>query len=282
MAADLAVPGFTIVKKITDGGSASIYKAKKQPYETVVALKVLLPQFVSNKDMIRAFDREGDLLTRLKHPNIVKSGGRVNGAPRPTIELELFESSMLKTFIAKKGGQLSVREMARCLKPVAEALSYIHALQIAHFDIKPENILVDEKLNVRLIDFSIAKELKRTISDRMFSFLGQKISSEVTIQGTLTYLAPEQITKADPGKPADVYALGLVLYECLTGGPPFRGHDKKAIMKQHLADVPPPLETARPDAPPDVSQLYKKMLEKDPAKRPDATSVAQVLAKHAG
>ncbi|MEZ0227570.1 MAG: serine/threonine-protein kinase [Planctomycetota bacterium] len=281
MAAEVpvSVPGFTVLKKITDGGSASIFKAKKHPYDTIVALKVLLPQFEKNKDMVRAFDREAEMLTRLKHPNIVKSGGRVSGAPRPTIELELFESSTVKAFIAKKGGRLSVAEMAKILKPVAEALSYVHALDVAHLDIKPENILVDEKLQVRLIDFSIAKELKRSISERLRGIFGSGGSEgTVTIQGTLTYLAPEQIKRQDPGKPADVYALGLVLYECLTGGPPFRGHDPKALMKQHVSDPPPSLD----GAPQDVQQLYKKMLEKDPAKRPDATSVAQVLAKHAG
>jgi serine/threonine protein kinase len=277
MAAEISVPGFTVVKKITDGGSASIYKAKKHPYETIVALKVLLPQYASDKNMLRAFDREADVLAKLKHPSIVKFGGRVHGAPRPTIELELFESTTVKAHIAKKGGKLEVAEMAKILRPVAEALSYLHALEIAHLDVKPENILVDDKLQVRLIDFSIARELKRTISERVMAIFAGA-SSEVTIQGTITYLAPEQIKKADPGKPADVYALGLVLYECLTGGPPFRGHDQKAILKQHLSDMPPPLE----GAPPDIAALYRKMLEKDPTKRPDATGVAQVLAKHAG
>jgi serine/threonine protein kinase len=277
MAAEISVPGFTILKKITDGGSASIFKAKKHPYDTVVALKVLLPQYANDKGMIRAFDREAEMLARLKHPTIVKSGGKVSGSPRPTIELELFESSTVKAFIAKRGGKLSVAEAAKILKPVAEALSYVHALDIAHLDVKPENILVDDKLQVRLIDFSIARELKRTISERVFAIFANA-GSDLTIQGTITYLAPEQIKKADPGKAADIYALGLVLYECLMGGPPFRGHDPKTIMKQHLADVPPPLD----GAPADVVQLYKKMLEKDPQRRPDATGVAQVLAKHAG
>lgn len=273
----VSVPGFTVLKKITDGGSASIFKAKKHPYDTIVALKVLLPQFMGDKGMLRAFDREADMLARLKHPNIVKSGGRVAGADRPTIELEMFESSTVKSFIAKRGGKLSMGDTAKILKAVAEALSYVHALEVAHLDIKPENILVDDKLQVRLIDFSIARELKRTISERVKAIFAGA-SSEVTIQGTITYLAPEQIKKANPGKAADVYALGLVLYECLTGGPPFRGHDQKAILKQHLADVPPPLE----GVPNDVAQLYKKMLEKDPLRRPDATSAAQVFAKHAG
>jgi serine/threonine-protein kinase len=281
MAAELSVPGFTVLKKITDGGSASIYKAKKHPYDTIVALKVLLPQFANDRNMLRAFDRESDVLARLKHPSIVKFGGRVAGAPRPTLELELFESSTLKSFIAKKGGKLSVPETARILKPIAEALSYVHALEVAHLDMKPENILVDDELEVRLIDFSIARELKKTISERVLAVFARQ-AAEVTIQGTITYLAPEQIKKADPGKAADVYALGLVLYECLVGGPPFRGHDQKAIMKQHLADIPPPLERERPDAPAEIAALYKKMLEKEPSRRPDATAVAQVLAKHAG
>jgi serine/threonine-protein kinase len=281
MAAEITVPGFTVIKKIADGGSASIYKATKHPYMTTVALKVLLPQLATNKDMVRAFDRECDVLSRLKHPNVIRSGGKVHGAAPPALELELFESLTLKELIAKRGGQLPVKDAARIIKAVAEALSYVHALDVAHLDIKPENILVDEALNVRLIDFSIARELKRTISERVLAVFAQR-SGTMTIQGTITYLAPEQIKKEDPGKAADIYSLGLALYECLVGGPPFRGHDQKAIMKQHLTEMPPPLATARPDAPVDVGELYSKMLEKNPAKRPDATTVAQVLARHAG
>lgn len=282
--AELTVPGYTILKKITDGGSASIYKARKHPYEQVVALKVLLPQFANNKDMLRAFEREAAILSRLKHPNVIRSGGRVKDAVRPTVELELFESLTLKGFIAKADGKVPVREAARVLKQVAEALSYVHSQKIAHLDLKPENILVAEKLDVRLIDFSIARELTRSISDRLFGIFGSKGAAEATftIQGTIAYLAPEQIRNADPGEKADVYAMGLVIHETFTGAPPFRGHDQKAILKQHLNDAPESTGKVRPDTPADVSDLVARMLEKDPAKRPDMTTAAQVLAKHAG
>lgn len=279
--ADFTVPGFTILKKITDGGSASIFKAKKHPYDTIVALKVLLPQFVDKKDMVKAFERECDVLARLKHPNVIRVAGRVKNATRPTLEMEMFESFTLKAFIAKAGGKLAIQQAAKIMRQAAEALSYVHVQQVAHLDVKPENILVDDKLDLRLIDFSIAKELRRSISDRFLAAFAPK-GGDGVIQGTITYLAPEQIKREDPGAPADVYSLGLVLFECLTGAPPFRGHDQKAIMKQHVSETAAPVERARPDVPPDVAGLVKKMLEKDPAKRPDATGVAQVLAKHAG
>jgi serine/threonine-protein kinase len=281
MTVDITVPGYTILKKITDGGSASIFKAKKHPYDTMVALKVLLPQFVANKDMVRALDREGAVLLRLKHPNVIRCAGPVK-SPRPTIELELFESLTVKSAIGKAGGKLPLRETAKIMTQAAEALSYVHTMQIAHLDVKPENLLVDEKLSLRLIDFSIARELKKSVSDRLRGIFGAKSTLEATIQGTITYLAPEMIRRADPGAKADVYALGLVLFECLTGGAPFRGHNQQAIMKQHLNDPPPALELLRTDVPEDVLNLYRSMLEKDPAKRPDATTAAQVLSRHAG
>jgi serine/threonine-protein kinase len=277
---DLSVPGYTILKKITDGGSASVFKARKHPYEQVVALKVLLPQLTAKKEMVRAFDREGAFLSRLKHPNVIRSGGRVKDAPRPTIELELFESVTLKGMVAR-ASKLGIRETARIVKQVAEALSYVHSQRIAHLDVKPENILVSDKLDVRLIDFSIAHELDRSISDRLLGIFGSK-SADGAIQGTITYLSPEQIRRENPGEKADVYALGLVLHECLTGGPPFRGHDPKALMRQHLHDAPEPVAKARPDTPLDMAELVAKMLEKVPERRPDATGAAQVLAKHAG
>lgn len=281
MSAEITVPGYTIVKKVADGGSASIFKAKKHPYENIVALKVLHPQFVGNKEMVRAFDREAEVLARIKHPSIIKFGGRVAKAPRPTIELEMFDSTTLRTVIARSGGKLTVADTAKILKPIAEALSYVHSLQLAHLDMKPENICVDENLQVRLIDFSIARDTRRSISERIASIFAAK-KGDATIQGTLIYLSPEQIKRSDPAGPADIYSFGLVLHECLAGAPPFRGHDQKAIIKQHLSDPAPWVEKVRPDCPADLALLIRSMLEKDPAKRPDATAVAQVLAKYAG
>jgi eukaryotic-like serine/threonine-protein kinase len=275
--ADIAVPGYKIIRKVADGGSASIFKAQKQPFEQIVALKVLLAKVAGDKEMVRAFEREGTILEKLKHKNIVKYGGMVKGSPRPTYEMELFEGYTLKSFIAKNGGKLPIPAAAKIGQQVAEALAFVHVHFYAHLDMKPENILVNDKLDVRIIDFSIARETKK-------SFLGKLLGSgepKGFVQGTLTYLSPEQIKQADPGSKADVYALGLVLFEALTGSPPFRGHDQKAIMKQHLQEPAPPLDRVRLDVPQPIHELVKKALEKDPAKRPDMTAVAQVLAKHA-
>jgi serine/threonine-protein kinase len=271
---DVSVPGYQVIRKIADGGSASIFKAKKQPYEQIVALKVLLARCAGDKEMIAAFDREAAVLGKLKHKNIIKFGGVVKGAPRPTYEMELFEGTTLKGLIARRESKLSVAEAAKVLQQVAEALATIHVLGFAHLDMKPDNVLVNDKLEARLIDFSICRETKK-------SLFGKLVGGEYKPQGTLTYLAPEQIKAQDPGAKADVYALGLSLFEALTGAPPFRGLDQKALMKMHLSDVPPPLDKARPDCPPDVVELCRKCLEKDPLRRPDMTAVAQVLAKHA-
>lgn len=277
--ADVAIPGYVIRRKIADGGSASIYKAKKQPYEQIVALKVLLPKHMADKEMVRAFEREAGVLEKLKHKNIIKFNERVKGAPRPTYEMEFFESLTLKALIGKREGKVPVVEAAKVFLQAAEALAYIHVLDLAHLDLKPENILVNEAtLEVRLIDFSIAKETKRSFLGRLMGGGGDTGK----VQGTITYLSPEQIRQTDPGAKADVYALGLTLYAALTGSPPFRGHDQKSLMKQPLQDAPPPIEKARPELPVALAALVKKMLEKDPAKRPDMTGVAQVLAKLAG
>ncbi|MBI3726637.1 protein kinase, partial [bacterium] len=136
---EIAIPGYTIVKWITDGGSASIFKAVKHHYDKPVALKVLLPQHVESKDMLRGFYREVSVLERMKHPNVIGFGGWVRVAPRPTLELELFESLTVKQLIQKAGGTLDVKTTARVLKQAVEALSYIHSQEVAHLDVKPEN-----------------------------------------------------------------------------------------------------------------------------------------------
>jgi serine/threonine-protein kinase len=281
---DIAIPGYSIVKWITDGGSASIFKAKKHPYDKLVALKVLLPQHVENKDMLRGFYREVSVLERMKHPNVITSYGWVKVAPRPTIELELFESLTIKQLITKAGGKLDVKTMAHVMKQTIEGLSYIHSLEIAHHDVKPDNILVNEKREVKVIDFSIARELKKSLPGAFVSFLKNRWSSSdtFTIQGTLSYCSPEQIKRDDPGPPADIYALGLVIFECLTGAPPFRSTDQKGLIKAHVSDPAPSMGKARPDAPADLVELVRLMLQKDPKERPDATTIAQILAKHAG
>jgi serine/threonine-protein kinase len=272
-AVDVSVPGYQVIRKIADGGSASIFKAKKEPFEQVVALKVLLARCAGDKEMVAAFDREATVLGKLKHRNIVKFGGVVKGAPRPTYEMELFEGTTLEELIARRQ-KLPVAEAAKVLLQIAEALSTIHVQGYAHLDIRPDNVLVSDKLEARLIDFSICRETKQSI-------FGRLVGGEYKPQGTVTYLSPEQIQAQDPGAKADVYALGLCLFEALTGAPPFKGLDQKALMKMHLSDVPPPLDAARPDCPPDVVELVRKSLEKDPLRRPDTTAVAQVLARHA-
>lgn len=267
MANDLRIPGYTIISKYKEGGSAAIFKARKHPYDEIVALKVLLERFLDDKEMVRAFEQEARILESLKHPNIIGMRGVVDVAPRPTIELEFFESDHLKWVLRKRtenGARMDIAEVLRLIKPCVVAIGHLHDLGIAHRDIKPENILVDKEGKLRLIDFSLAEHYR-------VSFFKKLLRGKPKLAGTLTYLSPEQIERQPPDHRSDFYSLGVVLFELFTGAPPFKAHDQTALIRQHLKDKPPLLRRVRDDAGKRLEDMLAKMLEKRPERRQQST-----------
>lgn len=267
MADDLKIPGYTIISKYKEGGSAGIYKARKHPYDETVALKVLLERFLDDKVMIRAFEQESRILESLNHPNIIIMRGEVVVAPRPTIELEFFESEHLKWVLRKRtenDKRMDIAEVLRLIKPCVVAIGYLHDQGIAHRDIKPENILVNKEGQLKLIDFSLAEHYK-------VSFFKKLLRGKPKLAGTLTYLSPEQIERQPPDHRSDFYSLGVVIYELLTGAPPFKAHDQNALIRQHLKDKPMQLRRVREDVSKRLEDMLAKMLEKRPERRQQST-----------
>jgi eukaryotic-like serine/threonine-protein kinase len=240
------------------GGMAEVYRARDTEADQCVALKLL--RGVQPRDA-RRFRSEVDVLTRLDHPGLVKLRGSGTHAGLPYLVLDLAEGPTLAGELA--AGPLAEERAVTVAEQVAEALSHAHSTGVVHRDVKPSNILFDDAGRARLADFGIA----RLAGTPSLTGTGQMV-------GSVPYLAPEQVEGAPVGPPADIYALGLVLIECLTGHPCYPGgRIDTAVARLHR---PPTV----PDGVPRwLGALLTAMTERAPARRPSADAVAEVLRR---
>jgi serine/threonine protein kinase len=244
-----------------------VWKAYDIQLSRAVAVKVLLG-FDANEELLVRFQREAEIGARLQHPGItvVHDVGKHEG--RLFIVMELLEGMDLAGVLARRLEGLPLPEVLGLGLQAADALAAAHAQDVVHRDLKPANLfrLTDGRL--KICDFGIARTTEATqgltVTGRPF--------------GTPPYMAPEQWRGEHVDARCDVYALGCVLQELLTGTPPFRAMGQPwALMRQHLEEEPPRLRSIRADVPADVDLLIASMLAKEPGARPDASTVASRL-----
>ncbi|WP_022799417.1 protein kinase domain-containing protein [Thermus islandicus] len=263
---------YEVLEKVGVGGMATVYKAKDKRTGRLVALKVPQERFVGDPRFVRRFHREAEVLAKMDHPNIVKvyDHGQVDGVH--FIAMEFLDGEGLDRLIEER--RLNLKQAAAILARVADALRHIHAQGIVHRDIKPGNVMVlkgalredgVDPRGVRLMDFGIAagKVLTR------LTITGARI-------GTPVYMSPEQAKGQKLDHRSDIYSLGIVLYEALTGQPPFTG-GYETVIHQQIFQVPTPPKQLKPEIPQALSDLALRMLEKDPSKRPGLEEVIRVL-----
>jgi len=262
---------YRLVAKLGSGGMGFVYKAKHETLGTEVAIKILRDSEAANAEMVERFRREAQSATRVGHPGIIRVHDfLVLPTGAHAMVMELLEGADVAQRVARLG-PFEVEKAVHLLLEASEALEAAHRVGVIHRDLKPENLFVtrqpDGKQRVKIVDFGLAKmsELERPRAP------GQKLTRTGTIFGTPKYMSPEQ----GMGKPADprsdVYSLGCIAYEMLTGVPPFDGENYLGIVNQHLFDAPPPFRVARPDrAIPEAVEaavmhsLAKKMDERPP------------------
>ncbi|WP_052509648.1 protein kinase domain-containing protein [Kitasatospora griseola] len=250
------------------GGMATVYRALDHQLGRPVAVKVLNGGLADDPRFAERFAREARLAALLSHPRIVTvfDSGLDQGSPY--LVMELVHGDTLGRLIADQG-TLPVERAVGIAAAVLDALSAAHAQGLVHRDIKPGNIMITHDGGVKVVDFGIA---------RVGSSSGQQLTQAASVVGTAAYLSPEQATAGEVDARADLYAVGCVLFEMLTGAPPFTADTPVAIAFKHVTEYPVPPAAVRPDVPPALDAAIMRLLAKHPAERPaDANAAAAEL-----
>jgi serine/threonine protein kinase len=250
-----AVPGYEILGELGRGGMGVVYKARQVALNRLVALKMVLAGGHAGAVARARFRREAEAAARLQHPNIVPIYEIGEAAGRPFFSLEYVEGGSLDQ---KSGGApLPARSAAELVEGLARAIHHAHQAGIVHRDLKPANVLLSADGTPKVSDFGLAKLLEEQ---------GPTLSGDIL--GTPSYMAPEQAAgKKDIGPASDVYALGAILYELLTGRPPFRGEDHLETLAQVCSQEPVPPRDLQPKVPRDLETICCKCLQKRVAAR---------------
>ncbi len=251
---------YAFERELGGGGMSRVFLAEETALGRKVVVKVLPPDLAATVNVER-FRREIQLAAQLQHPHIVPllSAGIADGLPYYT--MPFIEGDSLRTRIIRQG-ELPIQDALRILRDMASALEYAHDHGVVHRDIKPENVMLT-KHHALIMDFGVAKALSAATNP------GNSLTSMGVALGTPAYMSPEQAT-ADPQTDhrADIYALGAVAYEMLTGRQLFGDRSPQAMLRAHAIEKPDPIETRRPTVSPALGALVMRMLEKSPADRP--------------
>jgi eukaryotic-like serine/threonine-protein kinase len=260
---------YRLEARIGSGGMAEVYRGLDPVLNRTVAIKTLLPQFARDSGFVQRFRREAQAAARLNHPNIV--GVYDSGADdsTPWIVMEFVEGRTLAEFLAG-GRKPAPMQAAEIAGRIAEALSAAHAQGVIHRDVKPGNVMVTRDGVVKVMDFGIAR------------MSGSDATAPQTsaVMGTASYLSPEQAQGGPVDARSDIYSLGVVLYELLTGRPPFTGESPVAIAWKQVNENPRPPSSINHEVPPALDAVVMKALSKNPANRyQTAEEMAQDLER---
>lgn len=243
---------YRLLDKIAAGGSAYIYRARDEKTDRVVAVKILKPELTSNQEFIQRFKKEVQASLKLRHANIIRAYDAGLDSGRYYIVMDLVEGTTLKTLIQSKG-PLPVKYVVSVAKKLCLALEYAHVKGFIHRDIKPHNVLVDEKGEPYIADFGIARNIaSNTIT-----------SDENSVMGSVHYFSPEQARGERVDKRTDIYSLGILIYEMLTGSVPFDADTSIAIALKHINEPMPDLPAELPDTPVSLNRIVQKATQKD-------------------
>ena len=249
------VSNFEIVRRLGRGGMGAVYAAKDQMLDRPVAIKVVHPELGREPELKARFQKEARALAKLHHPNVTSVFSLFAEGDKLYLVMELVEGRSLQEHLQEHGA-LDWREATRLAIAALEGLNHAHQHGIVHRDIKPSNLMLPAEGGLKLMDFGIAH------------ILGQnRLTRHGSVVGTLAYMAPEQITSRQVDPRTDLYSLGIVLYEMVTGRTPFRSDSEYELMRAQVEKVPAPPRTLAADVPPWLEQTILRTLSKNPGDR---------------
>ena len=252
---------YQLIRQVANGGMASIYEAMDTRLDRKVAVKIMHPHLAQDDAFVSRFIREAKAAAALSHPNIVAvqdQGWNQSGVPAVFLVMELIEGSTLREYLNERG-RFEIKDAMNYLTPILSALAAAHAIGIVHRDVKPENILISKEGRIKIADFGLARG----------EIIGSTMTAESSvILGSVSYLSPEQVQRGIADARSDVYAVGIVAFEMLTGEKPFIGDTPIQIAYMHVnQDIPPP-RSKRRDIPQALDDLISRATNRDPDKRP--------------
>lgn len=267
---------YRLVEQIGTGGMAVIYKAQDLELGRMVAVKVLRPSLVGDPEFLTRFKREAKAAANLSHPNIVTVHDVGQEGPRTHfIVMEYIPGQDLKQLIRARGA-FEVDAALAIIIEVCKGVGYAHRAGLVHCDIKPQNILVTPDNSIKVADFGIARALSGTVLED-----GMEGSEEDIVWGSPHYFSPEQAAGEPPTPASDVYSIGVVLFELLTGKLPFQGVDYRELALAHITQPAPSLLDIDPSLPVELDQIVRKVLAKEPSTRyRTADQLGRILEKY--
>jgi serine/threonine protein kinase len=267
---------YQIGELLGQGGMSSVYKATDPNLHRSVAIKLIHPHLSNNPEFVRRFEEEATGVARLRHPNIIQMYDFNHEGGIYYMVMEYVAGETLQARLKRlnaTGRYLALREALKYTLDICNAAGYAHQRGMIHRDIKPANVMLDVHGNAILMDFGIARMLG-----------GQQHTATGAVLGTALYMAPEQIQGLHPDARADIYSIGVMLFESLSGRPPFEADSAMTLMMMHLNDPVPSLGELHPGIPGEVQEITNTALEKDRARRYQsgeemASALQQVLAE---
>src|SRR5215203_24793 len=256
---------YEITSALGTGGMGEVYRARDSRLGRDVALKVLPPEVTNEPGRLERFDREARAIAALNHPHIVTIFSTEEAGGIRFLTMELVDGCTLGDLIVSSG--MAIPKFLEIALPLADALAAAHQKQITHRDLKPGNVMVSNDGRVKVLDFGLARVGGSDAGEQTLIATQAPITHEGMIVGTMPYMSPEQVEGRQLDPRSDLFSLGVIFYELLSGTRPFAGSSSPALMSAILRDTPSSIRDKRPEVPEVLDRLISRLLEKRPEDR---------------